>query len=208
MSKPNPKPSMITRAPAGWTNVDSSNVAALLPICISLIKNSSQINSGATFAATSVHDDVIKYNRSAFWLRADQQITIAFHSLDGPTRYHPERCPKFFVDVGISQKVFDGLPQPFDPKSVDYQSIRNGVIYFAQQNQSTARLYLWIEECGFPQAGDWIKPIFDYAIYKETEDSPAGVCEDYSNQKELFPTGDPRWCNKMRTWKLSCCPCA
>jgi hypothetical protein len=204
---------LISQAPDGWTNVvpAEAGYTNTIATCTQLMADSSSINADAnTAAGRSAYDKNIRRQRAALWLRDDQQpsVTLAFNVLDGPTKDHPERCPKFLVCGGISQAVYDQLSNPFTGQDATYQSIRNAVIYFAENNQDQGRLFLWVEDNKQPQSTDWIYPIFQWAIYNDlalaaegpTPESPVGVPEDYSNQDQLF--AGHRWTIKPRTWKL------
>src|SRR5438132_6725275 len=111
---------------------------------------------------------------------------------------HPERYPKFCVCVGIT----DAIPKENLPNDATYQMIRDGVTYFASNNENTARLYLWHETGNPPHDDDKINTIFVYAkqheIASDEHELPNGVEETY----DQGGAGKGRWRHNLTTWKL------
>jgi hypothetical protein len=146
----------------------------------------------------------IQHQRTALWLRNDQLVTIAFHTLDGPTTVAsgPKRHPKYCVCAGIDQSLY--VPAPLASDDVTYQSVRDAVIFFAKNNQAIdRRIYIAVEQGNGPQNGDWIYPIYDCAI---RTDIASGENETSRGFPEAYPQHTqrkrPRWPANLTTWKL------
>jgi hypothetical protein len=189
------KPPLDSTAPNGWTNLPSGDTNNIKN-CADLLTNSTFTSGINNNANPSFFQSNIVHGRTALWLRDDGLVTVAFHSLDGPTD-HPGRHPKFCVCAGIDQSLTPVNP-PNDPT---YQSIQSAVNSFVERNQHKARIYVWVEGQNQPVAGDFIYPVFQYAINNEIAssegESPGGVPEDYSHQP-----GKGRWPKNITTWKL------
>jgi hypothetical protein len=202
------KSKIITTAPNGWSNVASTDLANL-GISASLFVNSttaSGINLNATPSSIATN---IARQRTTLWLRSDHRVTVAFHTLIGPTASGTLiRYPKFCVCAGV-----DGsLPHQNPPSDAAYQSIVSAVTAFAKSNESVARLYLWIEQSNPPVVGDVIHDFFIYATSHEiapTEgaipaESPGGTTETYT-QPPIDPKAtvkQTRWPTNLTTFKL------
>lgn len=191
-------------APVGWTNVPDTDMASI-SVCADLITNSTaQVSNLNNNASPGKLQTNIHYQRTALWLRNDQLVAIAFHTLDGPTKVNSgqKRHPKYCVCAGIDQSLYVPTPPPLDPGDDTYQSIRNAVIAFAKDNQAVdRRIYIVIGQGNGPQPGDWIYPIYDCAIRNDAAfgegETSAGVQEDYSKQPK-----PARWTANLTTWKL------
>jgi len=200
--KKNPKPPMISQVPHGWINVVPADdeYDRHVTRCKDLIINSAKINSSTNnpeFTEINIKKN-IQHGRTALWLRDDKCVTIAFHSLDGPTKDDPLRSPKFCVDAGIDKSL--EVSHPLSKEHHLYQSIRKAVIYFGKNNEASAALYIWYEKDDKIESCDLIYPIFECARKHDTIDCHNGILENYKDQPAVA-----RWCNYLRTWKLKSC---
>jgi hypothetical protein len=203
-----------SEAPCGWVNVNPQGesdpiYAGRLRTAANLIKWStliSKINDGISESALDVN---IKANRTALWLKDDKKLALVFHTLDGQTTPDASRSPKFMVDAGLDPTLVPCVQYPLECGNEVYESLRCAVAYFAKNNQPRARLYLWVEGENEPEPGDYIFPIFQYAITNDTAsdegESTAGISETYT-QSDAPDPNNPRWCKSLTTWKLRRCP--
>jgi hypothetical protein len=200
-----------SEAPRGWVNVYPQGAVDLdyqarLRTGTNLIKWSTLISGINNGILESTFDTNIRALRTALWLRCDHLAALAFQTLDGPTDPDRTRSPKFLVDAGIDPTLVPCVQYPLKCDNELYECLRDAVCHFAQNNEPRARLYLWVAGENEPEPGDYIFPIFQFAINNDTASSEGegthGVLEHY---KQGGPGTDCRWCDELTTWKLKSC---